>query len=55
MKKERKILEDCLDGHSRSNQFFHMTLMCRYGMLQREDLEEFSEEMRSELDKYLQE
>ena len=54
MKKEKKILEDCLDGHSRSNQFFYMYLMCKYGMLREDDLEEFSEELRSSLDEHLQ-
>ena len=40
MKKERKILVDCLDGHSRSNMFMSMALMCRYGMLKEEQFVE---------------
>jgi len=55
MKKEKKILQECLDGHSRSNQLFSMVLMCRYGMIKREDLDEFSEEIKSKLDEYLKE
>lgn len=49
MKKEQKILVDCLDRHSRSNMFFAMTLMLNYGMLKEEDLEGFSEELRRDL------
>ena len=53
MEKEKKILRDCLDAHSRSNQFQHMALMCRYGMLKREDLNSFSDQLREERDRYL--
>ena len=49
MKKEGKILTDCLDPHSRSNMFMSMMLMLRYGMLIEEDLEGFSEELQREL------
>ncbi len=45
--KESKILVNCLDGHSRSKMIFHMTLMYRYGMLRDEDLDEFSDELKS--------
>lgn len=49
IEKERKILVDCLDGHSRSNMFFHMILMYRHGMLKEEDLDEFSDELKNQI------
>lgn len=49
MKKEKRILEDCLDGHSRSKMFGFMCSMLRCGMLKEEDLNEFSEELREQL------
>lgn len=55
MKDEKKILEDCLDGHSRSKQFFYMLSMCSYGMMNKEDLDGFSEELKSSLDEYIKE
>ncbi|EDY82831.1 hypothetical protein VDG1235_2454 [Verrucomicrobiia bacterium DG1235] len=55
MKKEKKILEDCLDGHSRSKQFFYMVSMCSYGMMRKEDLDGFSEELKSSLAEYIKE
>lgn len=55
MEKEERILVECLDGHSRSKQFFYMALMCRYGMLKKEDLEGFSEELRQDMERYFDE
>ena len=55
MEKEQWILEECLDGHSRSKLFLSMGLMCRYGMLRREDLENFSPELQEELSRFLRE
>jgi len=49
MKKEQKVLRDCLDGHSRSNMYFSMHLMLNYGMLKEEELDEFSEALREQL------
>ena len=49
IEKERKILIDCLDGHSRSKMLLHMRLMYRYGMITEDDLNEFSEELRSKI------
>ena len=43
MRSERKILRDCLDGHSRSRLTMSMALMVRYEMLTDADLERFSE------------
>jgi len=54
MKEERKILIDCLDNHSRSHMFMSMALMCRYGMLKKEDLEGFSDELRDRLNRFLE-
>ncbi len=53
MKKEKKILEDCLDRHSRSYMFTAMILMRRHGMLKREDLKDFSSELQSEIEEVL--
>ncbi len=49
MKKESKILRDCLDNHSRSKMSMSMMLMLRDGMLKKEDLNEFSDELREQL------
>lgn len=53
MKKTAKILVACLDGHSRSQQYTSMSLMCRYGMLKQEDLEAFSPELKSDLERLI--
>jgi hypothetical protein len=53
MKKEKKILEDCLDGHSRSGMDISMLLMLRYGMLKEEDMKGFSEELQEQLTTHL--
>jgi hypothetical protein len=47
IEKERKILEACLDGHSRSSMRWYMYLMYRHGMLSDSDLENFSEDLRN--------
>ncbi len=49
MKEESKILENCLDGHSRSNMVLAMALMCRHGMLNEEYLSEFSDELKMKI------
>jgi hypothetical protein len=49
MEKEAKILRDCLDGHSRSSMWIFMSLMIRVGMLRKEDLLQFSDELQKEL------
>jgi len=49
IEKERKILVDCLDDHSRSNMLMHMILMYKYGMLREADLSEFSAELRDRI------
>ncbi|MCZ6675517.1 MAG: hypothetical protein O7C75_21525 [Verrucomicrobia bacterium] len=49
MLKEKRILESCLDGHSRSRMFDKMLLMRRCGMLPDEDLEPFSDKLKSDL------
>ena len=53
MKKEKKILEECLDGHSRSRMYMSMLLMLRYGMLKEEDLNGFSEGLQEQLTTHL--
>ena len=46
MKDEAKILTSCLDRHSRSNMTLSLQLMFRYGLIEEQDLAEFSEELR---------
>ena len=53
MKKEKKILQDCLDGHSRSKMFLSMCLMLRHGMLNEDDLKGFSEDLQDQLNTHL--
>ena len=49
IEKERKILESCLDGHSRSRMIGYMYLMYRHGMLRDSDLENFSDNLRNDI------
>ena len=49
MKKEKKILQNCLDQHSRSQMYLSMLLMLRYGMLKEADLKGFSEKLQEQL------
>ena len=53
MKKEKKVLQECLGRHSRSYMYLSMLLMLRYGMLKEEDLKGFSEELREQLTTHL--
>ena len=53
MKAESKILQDCLDGHSRSNMFMAMALMRHHGMLTNDDLQRFSPDLQQDLARYL--
>jgi len=53
MKEEKKVLQDCLDGHSRSQMYFSMLLMLRHGMLKKQDLKGFSEELQEQLTTHL--
>ena len=46
MQKEAKTLRWCLDNHSRSNATLHMISMRSVGMLQKQDLTGFSEELQ---------
>ena len=49
MEKEAKTLQRCLDGHSRSKMWLFMTSMIEAGMLKKEDMAVFSEELRNEI------
>jgi hypothetical protein len=49
MDKEVRILRACLDGHSRSTMWVHMIAMREAGMLKREDLANFSEELKQQV------
>lgn len=46
MEREARVLRQCLDGHSRSKMWLYMLTMIRAGMLRKEDLEVFSEELQ---------
>lgn len=48
-RKIAQTLRDCLDGHSRSKMTHHMHLMRSAGMLKREDLADFSEELQRQI------
>ncbi len=50
MKCEAKILETCLDGHSRSSMQSYLNLMILNGMLKREDAAVFSPELQQQLE-----
>jgi len=46
MKKQEKILRDCLDGFSKSDMTIRILLMLRYGLMKEEDLDAYSDELR---------
>lgn len=50
MDREAKILQRCLDGHSRSSMWRYLALMIRCGMLKREDAAIFSPELQQYLE-----
>ena len=50
MEKQAKVLQRCLDGHSRSKMVFFMLTMIRAGMLRKEDLAGFSVELLAQVD-----
>ncbi|HRE79712.1 MAG TPA: hypothetical protein PLN52_01630 [Opitutaceae bacterium] len=49
MKREVKVLEYCLDGHSRSKMWLFMLPMIRCGMLKKDDLADFSDDLKNEI------
>ena len=49
MQKEAKTLRACLDRHSRSNMMFSLVAMRAVGMINAEDLADFSEELRESI------
>ena len=49
MEKETKTLRKCLDDHSRSKMWLHMITMRAVGMLRKEDLADFSEELQKQV------
>ena len=55
MKKEAEVLDNCLGYHARSRMFMSMALMFRYGMIERKDLEGFSEDLIEQLEWILDE
>jgi hypothetical protein len=51
--KEAKILERCLDDHSRSRMMFFIDDMLAAGMMTEEDLSVFSEELQAQARRWL--
>ena len=49
MQKEAKTLRSCLDRHSRSNMMFSLLSMLAVGMINAEDLADFSEELQKSI------
>ena len=49
MEREATVLRQCLDGHSRSKMWLYILTMIRSGMLRKEDIEVFSEELQKEV------
>jgi hypothetical protein len=49
MEREARVLRQCLDGHSRSKMWLYILTMIRAGMLRKEDIEVFSEELQKEV------
>ena len=49
MEKEADTLRRCLDGHSRSKMWMYMLSMIGAGVLKKEDLAEFSEDLQKEI------
>ncbi len=41
-----KVLRECLDGHTRSKMVFFMRVMITHGMMNEDDISEFSQEVR---------
>ncbi len=49
MEREARVLRQCLDGHSRSKMWLYMLTMIRAGMLKREDMGVFSDELQKKV------
>ena len=49
MEREAKVLRECLDGHSRSKMWLYMLTMIRAGMLTREDIPVFSDDLQKKV------
>jgi hypothetical protein len=49
MEREASVLQQCLDGHSRSKMWLYMLAMIRAGMLTRDDMVVFSADLQKEV------
>ena len=49
MEREAKVLQACLDGHSRSSMQRYMLTMIQAGMLKKADMGVFSEELQKQI------
>ena len=54
IKREERMLEECLGYHARSKMFMQMAMMIRYGMLKKEDLEGFSDELKERFEQFFE-
>ena len=49
MEREARVLRECLDGHSRSKMWLYILAMIRAGMLSKEDINVFSEDLQKQV------
>lgn len=49
MEKEAEVLRYCLDGHTRSKMWLFMVSMIHAGMMKKEDLSRFSDELQQSI------
>jgi hypothetical protein len=49
MEREARVLRECLDGHSRSKMLLYILAMIRAGMLGKDDIEAFSEDLQKQV------
>ena len=49
MEREARVLRECLDGHSRSKMWLHMSTMIHSGMLTKDDIAVFSADLQKEI------
>ena len=49
VEREARVLRECLDGHSRSKMWLYILAMIRAGMLNKEDINVFSEDLQKQV------
>lgn len=53
MTREARVLRDCLDGHSQSKMEQYMILMLAHGLIDDDDLTEFSDELQHRVGRWI--